>query len=102
MSANQIARMTILRDEWNAKRPPFDRVMSLVLDAWNTLDSCRGIGMDVGAIPYTAILAWCDRRKYLDDELTDMIADAINHLDAERMRTRAAKREAEKRRKGNR
>ncbi len=64
------------------------------IEAWNRLGTCRYIGMDIGAIPYTAILAWCDQNGF-DHEATEIMIHVICTVDNERMSARAAAREVD-------
>lgn len=91
MTVDQRALMAAQREAALAEQPPYDALIGLVLEAWNTLGSCRSIGMAVGSIPWTAVMAWCDRRPYLDDDLAKAVADAIGYLDANRAKADAAK-----------
>lgn len=79
------------RDELLAKQPPYDALMSVVVDAWQMLDSTRAIGMAVGPIPVTAVWTYCERKQF-DDELTNAITTAINHLDVDRRKREASRR----------
>jgi hypothetical protein len=58
--------------------------MSLCIDCWHDLDSCRAIGpVCAGAIPYTAILEWC-RHNGVDRDMTSIVIEVIQRLDSTR------------------
>lgn len=58
----------------------------LVLEAWQELDSCRQVGpLGAWKIPIAPCLYDWARFNGLDHELTQMVADAIRYLDAQRM-----------------
>ena len=64
--------------------------MALCLRAWFDLSSCRGIGMAVGAIPWTAALTWVQHRR-LSYELGEIVIAVLQQLDGERAEQAAAK-----------
>ena len=94
MTPGQIEALRRRRDELLERKPPHDALIAEVIYVWHLLDSERSIGMDVGPIPWSAVVAWCDRQPHIDDELTTIFVEAINYLDADRQRRRAAKQNA--------
>lgn len=76
--------------EARAKEPPLDYAMARCLDAWQDLSTCRPIGMAVGPIPWTAIVAWCEFHE-LDREITAVVVHVIRTLDIQRAVAERAK-----------
>lgn len=68
--------------------------MALGLRAWFDLGSCRGIGMALGPIPWTAMLEWV-RYKRLSHELGEIVIAVVQQLDGERAAKADAKRRME-------
>ena len=67
------------RDKWfadleaegrtvSAPDPPSSVGVEWILTAWNALNTCRPVGMDVGAIPWTAANDYANRLRLTDDE----------------------------------
>jgi hypothetical protein len=51
------------RDQWPEfllNRPEMDDRLGLFFDAFNSLSTCRAIGMDIGPIPFTATMLYLD------------------------------------------
>ena len=71
--------------------PPIDYACSRCIEAWHDLGTCRAVGMAIGSIPWTAIVAWADFHE-LDREATMLLIRVIRHLDCERSEREAAKR----------
>lgn len=85
-----------------AAQPDLDAAAALCVRAWNDLSTCRPIGMDVGPIPWTAIVTWAEFHE-LDLDSTMLITDVIRLLDFElsereesRRRTEEAKAKAKR------
>jgi hypothetical protein len=76
-------------------QPPRDVAVVTCLQAWGDLSTCRQIGMAVGPIPWTAIVAWCDRRG-LDPDAAELVTRVIRVLDVQRAEAETAKRDLEK------
>ena len=75
-----------------AAEPSTDWAMAMVLDAWRRLESERPLGFGaVGLIPVLAVIAWAAFRR-LDRDLTEMLIDVIQKLDADRAERDAAAR----------
>ncbi|HEU4727689.1 MAG TPA: hypothetical protein VFT22_07365 [Kofleriaceae bacterium] len=66
-----------------AQEPPRDYAVHRCVQAWSDLSTCRAIGMTVGPVPWTAIVAWCDFHG-LDHEATELMIYVIRALDNER------------------
>jgi len=60
--------------------PPQDSAMGVVLHAWDDLMRERPLGMDIGLVPWSAAMRWCDRRE-LDDEAAEILWYVIKRLD---------------------
>lgn len=58
-------------------------VLELAIRALNDLDTCRPVGMVVGKIPWTAIVAWVEHhaRADLDDDARAILIDVIRSVD---------------------
>lgn len=54
--------------------------MTICIKAWSELVTCRPIGMTVGAIPVTAVLALC-AADGLDREATAIVREVIRIVD---------------------
>jgi hypothetical protein len=67
--------------------------VALCLTAWAELSTCRPIGMAVGPIPWTAIIAWA-RFHGLDREATGVLVTVIRRLDNDRAERDASKEHA--------
>jgi len=63
--------------------------MAICINAWHELSTCRPIGMAVGAIPVTAILAWCEAEEF-DREATRIMKHVIRQLDNDHAEREAA------------
>lgn len=76
-----------------AEEPERDEVVTMCVRAWRELETCREIGMEIGAIRWDAILAWCEFHEHeLDHEAATQIMAVIRHLDVERAQREASKR----------
>lgn len=62
----------------------------LCLRAWSELETCRQIGMGLGAIPVTAILAWCAAEGF-DAETTAIVRQVIRTADNQFLSKQAAR-----------
>lgn len=67
---------------------------SWCIRAWDDLGTCRGIGMAVGSIPWTAVEKWCEFHEF-DREQAMQIMWIINKLEGDRIEAEAAKRRLE-------
>ncbi len=74
--------------------PPMDYAASRVRAAWSDLNSCRVNGMGLGAIPWTAVISWCDFHGF-DREATETIASVIMQLDRDLMERERKRRATE-------
>lgn len=74
-----------------AEQPCFDHRVSLCVQAWQDLGTCRAIGMDVGPIPWTAIVQWCDFHG-LDHDASEIMIYVIRMLDNEHAAREASRR----------
>lgn len=73
--------------------PERDYAIDLCVRAWNELDTCRSIGMEAGAIPWTAIAQWCDwHADELDRDAALQLIDVIRQIDKDRADRRARER----------
>lgn len=66
--------------------PGLDAASQLVVDCWADVFSCRSIGMAIGPIPYTAVMWWADRNG-CDRDVTDMLWQAIQIVDADYLKS---------------
>lgn len=78
--------------------PDFDANIELCVTAWNDLNSCRGIGMSAGPIPFTAFEIWC-RFHDLDYAIAIQVWAVIRHLDREHFEREQSKRRLEQQRR---
>lgn len=64
--------------------PTRDHQMSLVIEAWKSLDSCRPLGYGfIGAIPITEAATWCWLNG-IDGQLAAVLVTVIQYLDVQR------------------
>jgi hypothetical protein len=64
----------------------------LCVHAWHELSTCRGIGMAMGPIPWTAIVTWCEfHSDELDRDAAVQLIHVIRQLDNDRAEREAAK-----------
>lgn len=68
---------------------------TLYIRAWHDLATCRGFGMAVGPIPFTAVLAWADFYE-LDRETTALLWDVLRILERKHAEREANRRAVEK------
>ena len=61
------------------------------MNAWHDLNTCRAIGMAVGPIPWTAIVAWCEFHE-LDRDAAMQLIHVIRKLDNDRAEREASER----------
>lgn len=78
-------------DAIRAKEPPTDLAVSTCISAWWDLSTERSIGIVVGPIPWSKIVAWCRFRR-LDRDLTELVVVVIRQLDNDRAEAEAAAR----------
>lgn len=78
-----------------ATEPPRDYAVMQVLRCWADLSTERTVGMAEGAMPWRAIVAWCEFEGF-DHEATQLMIHVIRSLDIDRARATAA--EAERKR----
>lgn len=71
-----------------SRRPPQDAAITLVLNAFADLSTCRPLGMMEGRIPWTACDRWCERHG-LDDDAMRVLWSVIQRIDIEEMERRA-------------
>ena len=60
--------------------PEQDDAMGLVLLAWDDLLTCRPLGMDLGPVPWSAAMDWCDRHG-LDAQGARVVWSVIRRID---------------------
>ena len=70
--------------------PERDAAIGMCIHAWSDLGTCRAIGMALGPIPWTAIVAWCEFHE-LDREASVTLVQVIRQLDHERAEAEAAR-----------
>lgn len=78
-----------------AGEPPRDFAVIQVLSCWADMSTERSIGMAEGAIPWSAIVRWCEVNEF-DREATQIMTHVIRTLDNDRARARAAEAEQRK------
>jgi hypothetical protein len=61
-------------------KPTLRPGLSLYWTAFAELKSTRGIGMDIGSIPWTAVKQWCDEHDIRGDQRADVfhLVDAMD------------------------
>jgi hypothetical protein len=87
-----------------ARRPPHHDTVAICMEAWLDLQSERNVAIAsgmagdtiwtrtvYGAVPWRAVMAWCDRHG-LDDENARRVWSVIQRQDAKRMEREASQR----------
>ncbi len=80
-------------------QPEHDEAIDLCVEAWQDLSTCRPIGMAVGAIPWPAIVQWCEWHE-IDHDIAVILVRIIRQLDNDRAEAEASKRRLEQARGG--
>jgi hypothetical protein len=76
-----------------ATQPEADAAVMLCVTAWVDLQADRQIGMEVGAIPWTAVAAWCEfHSDKLDRVAAEQLMEVIRKLESDRSKREAIKR----------
>ena len=88
-------------DAINARRPEVDFAVARCLAAWGDLSTCRAVGMAMGPIPWTAIVAWCEFHD-LDYDTAVLVIDVIRMVDRDRAEAAESKRRIDELRGGKR
>lgn len=65
--------------------------MTIAIEGWKKLGTCRQIGMNVGPIPWVAFDRWATRRG-LDADAAELVWEVISALDADYLNGLASKR----------
>lgn len=79
------------RASYHDREPPQDAALIRCLKAWRKLSGDRQVlPGGFGAFPFTAVRSWAEVEG-LDRESLDLLSDALDYADSERMRLIAAK-----------
>jgi len=87
-----------------SRRPPHSDVVAICAEAWRDVSTERPLAIasgmagttlwtrvQYGAVPWTRVMAWCDRRG-LDDENVSLVWSVIQLLDARRLERESSER----------
>lgn len=74
-----------------AGQPPLGDDGSICVSAYRDLGTCRSNGMDIGAIPWTAVIMWADFHG-LDRDATAILWGVIRYVENENAEREASKR----------
>ena len=68
--------------EWYVNEPRIQPIDKFYIKSFWDLNTCRPVGMDIGSIPWTAIIKYADWYR-LEKDVADAFVDIIRSMDEE-------------------